>query len=51
MKVGLLIVLAVFIHNLGYWTSRILGFKGRGCRTISLEVGMQNSGLAPGWPF
>jgi BASS family bile acid:Na+ symporter len=53
MKVGLLLVLAVFIHNitgytLGYWISRLLGFKERDCRTISLEVGMQNSGLASG---
>jgi BASS family bile acid:Na+ symporter len=53
MKVGLLLVLAVFIHNtagytLGYWFSRLLGFKEKDCRTISLEVGMQNAGLASG---
>ena len=53
LKVGLLLILAVFIHNtlgftLGYWLSRLLGFKERDCRTISLEVGMQNSGLASG---
>jgi BASS family bile acid:Na+ symporter len=53
MKVGMLLVLAVFIHNvagytLGYWFSRLLGFKEKDCRTISLEVGMQNSGLASG---
>lgn len=53
MKVGLLLVVAVLIHNLagytlGYWFSRLLGFKERDCRTISLEVGMQNSGLASG---
>jgi BASS family bile acid:Na+ symporter len=53
MKVGALLVLAVLIHNvagytLGYWFSRLLGFKERDCRTISLEVGMQNSGLASG---
>jgi len=51
LKVGLLLILAVIIHNtagytLGYWLSRLLGFKERDCRTISLEVGMQNSGLA-----
>jgi BASS family bile acid:Na+ symporter len=44
---------AVFIHNiggylLGYWSSRLLGFPERDCRTISLEVGMQNGGLASG---
>jgi BASS family bile acid:Na+ symporter len=53
LKVGLLLVLAVLIHNLagytlGYWFSRLLGFKEKDCRTISLEVGMQNSGLASG---
>ncbi len=53
LKVGLLLVAAVFIHNItgytmGYWLSRLLGFKERECRTISLEVGMQNAGLASG---
>jgi BASS family bile acid:Na+ symporter len=53
LKVGLLLILAVFIHNsagysLGYWFSRLLGFDEKDCRTISLEVGMQNSGLASG---
>jgi len=53
VKVGLLLVAAELIHNLtgytlGYWLSRLLGFKERECRTISLEVGMQNSGLASG---
>ena len=53
LKVGLLLILAVFIHNtagytFGYWLSRLLGFKEKDCRTISLEVGMQNSGLASG---
>jgi BASS family bile acid:Na+ symporter len=53
LKVGLLLILAVFIHNtlgftLGYWFSRLMGFKEKDCRTISLEVGMQNAGLASG---
>jgi BASS family bile acid:Na+ symporter len=53
LKVGPLLVLAVLIHNvtgytLGYWISRLLGFKEKECRTISLEVGMQNAGLASG---
>ncbi len=52
-KVGGLLILAVLIHNtlgytLGYWFSRWLGFEEKDCRTISLEVGMQNSGLASG---
>ncbi len=51
LKVGLLLIVAEFIQNvsgytLGYWISRLLGFKEKECRTISLEVGMQNSGLA-----
>jgi len=53
LKVGGLLVLATFLHNvagyfLGYWSSRLLGFKERDCRTIALEVGMQNAGLASG---
>lgn len=53
LKVGGLLMLAVLIHNtlgytLGYWFSRLLGFSEKDCRTISLEVGMQNSGLASG---
>jgi BASS family bile acid:Na+ symporter len=53
LKMGALLVLAICIHNisgytLGYWISRLLGFKEKECRTISLEVGMQNSGLASG---
>jgi BASS family bile acid:Na+ symporter len=53
LKVGLLLVAAIFIHNtagftLGYWFSRLMGFAERDCRTISLEVGMQNAGLASG---
>jgi len=53
LNVGGLLVLAVLIHNLlgytmGYWSSRLLGFKEKDCRTISLEVGMQNAGLASG---
>jgi BASS family bile acid:Na+ symporter len=53
LKVGALLILVVFIHNvtgftLGYWISRLLGFKEADCRTISIEVGMQNSGLASG---
>jgi BASS family bile acid:Na+ symporter len=47
------LIVAVFVHNtlgftLGYWFSRLMGFKEKDCRTISLEVGMQNAGLASG---
>lgn len=42
---------AVVLHNLlgltgGYWVSRWLGHPERMCRTLAIEVGMQNSGLA-----
>jgi len=51
LKVGGLLIVATFIHNmsgyfLGYWSARILKFPERDCRTIALEVGMQNAGLA-----
>jgi BASS family bile acid:Na+ symporter len=53
MKVGLLLILVTFIHNtlgysMGYWIARFLRLPERDCRTISLEVGMQNGGLASG---
>ncbi len=49
--IGFLIILAVMLHNItgllcGYWVSRLLGYTERTCRTISIEVGMQNSGLS-----
>lgn len=53
LKVGLLLIVATFIHNvagfsLGYWSGRLMKFSERDCRTIALEVGMQNAGLASG---
>jgi len=53
LKVGPLLVIATFIHNiagffLGYWSGRLLKFSEKNCRTIALEVGMQNAGLASG---
>jgi BASS family bile acid:Na+ symporter len=50
-EVGLLIVAAVMLHNLsgltlGYWLSYKLQFDKTTCRTIAIEVGMQNSGLS-----
>ena len=46
-----LVVLAVVMHNavgltLGYWGPRLRKFPLRHCRTVAIEVGMQNSGLA-----
>ncbi|MDO5973237.1 bile acid:sodium symporter family protein [Flavivirga jejuensis] len=53
LDIGLLLVIAAIIHNtagyfLGYWGSRFLKLKEADCRTIALEVGMQNGGLASG---
>lgn len=50
-KVGPIILLAVFLHNslglaIGYGACRVLGFNHTVCKTISIEVGLQNSGLA-----
>lgn len=53
VSIGLLLILAAIIHNalgyfLGYWGGRLLGMDERSCRTIALEVGMQNGGMASG---
>jgi BASS family bile acid:Na+ symporter len=53
LKVGALLLVATICHNvlgyfLGYWSARLLRFHERDCRTIALEVGMQNAGLASG---
>lgn len=47
---GWMLGLGVILHNgmglsAGYWVSRILKFDVRTARTLSIEVGMQNSGL------
>lgn len=53
LTIGLLLVVAAIIHNaagyfLGYWGCRLFKMDERDCRTIALEVGMQNGGLASG---
>lgn len=53
LKVGGLLILATILHNvtgffMGYWSARLLKFPETDCRTIALEVGMQNAGLATG---
>ena len=50
-QVGITVIFAVIIHNGigllgGYWGGRLFGFDESTCRTMSLEVGMQNSALA-----
>ncbi len=49
-SIGVTVALAVVLHNSvglagGYWITRLLGWEERICRTIAIEVGMQNSGL------
>lgn len=53
LKIGLLLMLLVLVHNLlgytlGYWSGRLFKMNERDCRTIAIEVGMQNGGLASG---
>ena len=48
---GLLVILVVMLHNicgltLGYGIGRLLRLEHKKCVAISIEVGMQNSGLA-----
>jgi BASS family bile acid:Na+ symporter len=51
LSIGLTLILAALLHNtggylLGYWSARLLRMDERSCRTVALEVGMQNGGLA-----
>ncbi len=53
LTIGIALVIAAIIHNtagyfLGYWGCRLLKMPEKDCRTIALEVGMQNGGLASG---
>lgn len=53
LEIGLLLILACLIHNtagyfLGYWICKFARMDEKSCRTIALEVGMQNGGLASG---
>ncbi len=50
-SVGSTVIVAVILHNAigllsGYWGGKAFGFEESVCRTLALEVGMQNSGLA-----
>ncbi len=49
-EMGVSVAVAVILHNAtglagGYWVARLMGWEERTCRTIAIEVGMQNSGL------
>ncbi|MDW7690211.1 bile acid:sodium symporter family protein [Flammeovirgaceae bacterium SG7u.111] len=53
LTIGLTLILAAFLHNtmgyfLGYWACRLFKMDERSCRTVALEVGLQNGGLASG---
>jgi BASS family bile acid:Na+ symporter len=53
LKVGLVLAVLVLLHNiggylLGFWSAKAFGMEERDCRTIAIEVGMQNGGMAAG---
>jgi BASS family bile acid:Na+ symporter len=53
LAIGLTVLLVSVMHNsmgytFGYWISRGLGLDKNSCRTIALEVGLQNGGMASG---
>jgi BASS family bile acid:Na+ symporter len=53
LDIGFKLILLVLVHNLlgytlGYWSGRLFKMKERDCRTMAIEVGMQNGGLASG---
>ncbi|WP_460980649.1 bile acid:sodium symporter family protein [Spirosoma fluminis] len=53
LTVGWTLALCVLIHNLtgfflGYWSARLFGMDEQSSRTVALEVGLQNGGLASG---
>jgi len=51
--VALALIAVVAIHNavgyvLGYWGARLLRLSERDARTVAIEVGLQNAGMASG---
>ncbi len=53
LDIGFILIGLVLIHNLcgytlGYWSARLLRMNERDSRTVAIEVGMQNAGLASG---
>lgn len=53
LNVGGLLIVAVLLHNfggylLGYGAAKLFRMNEADCRTVALEVGMQNGGLASG---
>ncbi len=52
-KIGLLLIFAGILHNaigyiLGYWGARAARLSENDCRTVAIEVGLQNGGMASG---
>ena len=53
LQVGAMLVIAAIFHNtvgyiLGYWGGRLFGLDRNSCRTIAIEVGLQNGAMASG---
>jgi len=49
--IALPLMMAIILHNLagllgGYFITKFFGFDHKSCKTVAIEVGMQNSGLA-----
>ena len=53
LKVGGVLLVVAMLHNalgylLGYWAARAGGLDKASCRTVAIEVGLQNGGMASG---
>lgn len=53
LELGVLLFVLVLAHNLtgyflGYWSAKLFGMNETDCRTLAIEVGMQNAGLGKG---
>lgn len=53
LTIGFALIIAAILHNglgylLGYFSAKLFKLPERDCRTVALEVGMQNGGLASG---
>ena len=53
MSVGIALIAAAILHNsvgyvMGYWCSKLAGLRETTCRTVAIEVGLQNGGMASG---
>ncbi|MFH1264494.1 MAG: hypothetical protein ABIK89_02115, partial [Planctomycetota bacterium] len=51
LTVGLALIAAAILHNLvgyvfGYWCARLAALDPTACRTVAIEVGLQNGGMA-----